>query len=265
MNATVKNRIDEIKVQGYQIDFGAVFNQTIENYKKIALYGGLVLFVFLIVFGLVLGGLFAGFVGTDEAARILQSKELQSENLDITSLLMLSGVSLLIAVLISPFIAGLYKMAHNADKDDEFHVSTMFHYYNSSHFVDIIIASVVLGIADLIIKGVINYLEIPILAGFLSAVVSFFTFLTIPLIIFGNVRAIDAIKASIMIISKQPFVLLGLILVGVIAVLLGLFGCCIGIIFTIPLLYSMGYIIYKYIIGFPENNEEEVITNFDSL
>ena len=46
MNRSTQNRIEEIKKNGYILDFAKVFNHAFENYKKIALYGGLVIFVF---------------------------------------------------------------------------------------------------------------------------------------------------------------------------------------------------------------------------
>ncbi len=265
MNATVKKRIEEIKLQGYNIDFGDVFNQTIENYKKIAMYGGLVLFIFFVVFILGLAGIFSIVLGTEEAITVLKPENLKLDNLDLYGLLILSLVSIVIGTLLSPFMAGLLKMAHNADKDEEFHVSTMFHYYKASYFQEIIIVTLVLGILKGAISVAINYAEIPLLGDLLSGIISFFTLLTIPLIVFGNVKAIDAIKNSISIVSKQPFILLGLLVVSFVAVCLGIFGCCIGIFFTLPFAYSMSFIIYKYIIGFPEKEEEEVPTNFETL
>ena len=34
VNTYTKKRLAEIKEQGYELDFGTVFNNTIENYKK---------------------------------------------------------------------------------------------------------------------------------------------------------------------------------------------------------------------------------------
>jgi uncharacterized membrane protein len=73
--------------------------------------------------------------------------------------------------------------------------------------------------------------------------------LTIPFIIFGKLSSIDAIKSSIIIVSKQPLILLGLIIVSLIAAIIGIFGFCIGMLFTMPFVYSMNYMIYKNIIG----------------
>jgi uncharacterized membrane protein len=101
--------------------------------------------------------------------------------------------------------------------------------------------------------------------GFAGAVItlliSFITILTLPLIVFGKLNAIDAIQSSIIIVSKQPLVLLGLIIVAVIAALLGLFGFCIGVFFTWPFLYSMNYVIYKTIIGIDDEIEIDKTAN----
>jgi uncharacterized membrane protein len=85
--------------------------------------------------------------------------------------------------------------------------------------------------------------------------------LTIPLIIFGKLSSIDAIKSSIIIVSKQPLILLGLIIVSLIAAIIGIFGFCIGMLFTMPFVYSMNYTIYKNIIGIDSANEIEEIDN----
>jgi hypothetical protein len=54
----LKKRIDEIKSQGYNIDFGDVFNQTIETIKKLLCMAVSVPFMFC-CFILGLAGIFA--------------------------------------------------------------------------------------------------------------------------------------------------------------------------------------------------------------
>ena len=52
MNAT-KEKIEKLTTDGFELDFGTIFEQAFENYKKIALYAGSVLlistFLFLIL------------------------------------------------------------------------------------------------------------------------------------------------------------------------------------------------------------------------
>jgi len=57
MMKTTQEKIEEIQTNGYQIDFGNVFNHAFENYKKIALYAGLMIFVFFVLVGLFIGGI----------------------------------------------------------------------------------------------------------------------------------------------------------------------------------------------------------------
>jgi uncharacterized membrane protein len=89
--------------------------------------------------------------------------------------------------------------------------------------------------------------------------VSFLTILTLPLIIFGNLKAIDAIQSSFTIVLKQPVTLILLVLVAYIGSFVGLIGCCIGIFFTIPFIYSTQYAVYCAIVGIDSKTELEEI------
>jgi uncharacterized membrane protein len=75
------------------------------------------------------------------------------------------------------------------------------------------------------------------------------TFMVIPLIIFGNLKAMEAIEGSMIIVSKQFFILFALMIVSALFMMLGIFGFCIGIFFTFPFLHSMQFCIYNEIIG----------------
>jgi hypothetical protein len=249
MNTYTKKRLAEIKEQGYQLDFGTVFNNTIENYKKIAWYGGLMIFVFFTLFCLVLFGIAVAFIGFPELKAILKPENLQLENLSLEILLYVSVATIIITAITCPFPAGLTKMAQSADKDEEFGIATMFQYYKAPYFVELLIATTLLAIVNTVLQNTITYFQIPFVGSILSVILSLFTFLSVPFIIFGNLKAIESIQASILVVSKQPLTLLGLIIVSSIATFIGFLGCCIGIVFTIPFLYSMYYVVYKEIIG----------------
>ena len=60
---STKKRIEEIKNNGYELDFSDVFNHAFENYKKIALYAGLALFVFLVLMGIIVAGIAVSVMG----------------------------------------------------------------------------------------------------------------------------------------------------------------------------------------------------------
>lgn len=255
MNNHTRKRLAEIKEQGYELDFGTVFNNTIENYKKIALYGGLMIFVFFTLFSLVLFGLAVAYIGFPELKAIFKPENLNLESLPLNILFYVSVATVIIAAVTCPFPAGLTKMAQNADKDEEFGIATMFQYYKAPYFVELIIATTLLTIVGSAMQNTIAYFQIPFLGYVLSSILSLFTFLTVPFIIFGNLKAVESIKASILVASKQPLTLLGLIVVSSIASWIGFLGCCIGILFTIPFIYSLNYVVYKEIIGFESLDE----------
>lgn len=256
MMKTTQEKIEDIKKNGYQIDFGDVFNHAFENYKKIALYAGLMIFVFAVLIG-ILGGVTILFTFGFSAFNPKMLENLQFENLSGTQLVTYLIVSVIVTCLFTPFFAGLIKMAHSAEKDEEFHVSTVFQYYKSPYFQEIILASLIISICTSVLSEVLNYSGLKLVGGLVTFAVSFFTFLTIPLIIFGKLKALEAIKSSIIIISKQPLVLLGLVIVSSIGALVGFIGCCIGVFFTMPFVYSTYYAIYSAIIGFDEENDQE--------
>ena len=257
MNKTTQYRIEEINKNGYALDFGDVFNHAFENYKKIALYGGLIIFVFFVLLSLLAFGTLIAIFGAPAVVDFLKPENLQPENISVTTLLIIAGASALTSCLLSPFPAGLIKMAYCAERDEEFHVSTMFEFYKAPYFKELFVATFLVSLTSSIISTIINYSEIPALGFVVTVTVSLFTILMIPLIIFGKLKAVEAIQISILIVSKQPLVLLGLIIIGSIATLVGFIGCCIGIFFTLPFIYSLYYAIYSEIIGFETENESE--------
>ncbi|MFV8392049.1 hypothetical protein [Flavobacterium sp. LB2P6] len=250
MIKTTQDRIEEIKKNSYTLDFGNVFNHAFENYKKIALYGGLMIFVIFVLLSILAFGVLIAIFGGAAVVDFLKPENLKPEEFSLNTLLIFSGISVLISCLISPLTAALIKMAYCAERDEEFHISTMFEYYKAPYFKEIFIATFVISIISSIISTIINYTQIPVIGFVVTVIIELFTILMIPLIIFGKLKAIEALEASVLIVSKQPLILLGLIVVGSIGTLVGLIGCCIGIVFTLPFLNSLYYAIYSEIIGF---------------
>lgn len=250
---TTKEKIEEIQTNGYNIDFANVFNHAFENYKKIALYAGLMIFVFAILFGFLAGGIVILTFGVS-ALNQKMLENVTAENFTGLHLAIYLIVGILFNCLFVPFSAGLIKMADSAEKDEEFHVSTVFQYYKNPYFQELVVATFLITIFSTGLSEMFKLVGVEIIGALFSAAISFFTFLTIPLIIFGNLKAIEALKSSMIIVVKQPLVLLGLLIVSGIASLVGFIGCCIGVFFTIPFLYSMYYAIYTSIIGIDSEN-----------
>jgi hypothetical protein len=264
---TIKERLNDIEKNGYQLDFGNVFNHAFENYKKIALYAGLVLFVFsffFLVFFTMSFGFYLKSLNIDNLNNQLIENLEHQKSLETPMVLMVLSI-IILSLLLTPFSAGFYKMSERADKHQEFKFSSMFAYYKTSYFFNIIVASILNALLSMLISTImlslltlvnINQFGFILLANYsVSFFVYLFTFLTIPFIIFGNLKAIDAIKHSFLIVLKQPFVLAGLLILAVIGAAAGLMGCCIAVFFTLPFLYSMNYAIYSAIVGIDANEK----------
>lgn len=248
MNQT-QERLHDIEKNGYQIDFANVFNHAFENYKKIALYAGLVLFVFSILFVIFIGISLVSVMGVAAMTRELSPEKLKIENLSESKFLAYSLISLVVSCLLSPFQAAFLKMADCGDRDEEFHIADLFRYYKLPYLTEIIVSTFLITAIGFAQAYLFSYLHFDLLGTIITYFISFITILAVPLIIFGNLKAIEAIKYSILIIFKQPFVILGLIIVAFIGSLVGIMGCCIGLFFTLPFLFSMNYAIYSAIVG----------------
>lgn len=254
-----KERIEEILRNGYQLDFANVFNKAFENYKKIALYAGLMIFVFTVILMTIAASMTISLFGIAALSQeSFQELNVNLESLSGLNLIIYVGASILFSSLTSPLTAGLIKMAYCAERDEEFHVSTVFSYYTAKYFSQIFTATFLILLVSNGLSIAFNYSGIILVGTMISYAISFFTMLTIPLIIFSDLNALDAIKYSFSIVLKQPLILLALIIVAIIGAMVGFIGCCIGVFFTLPFMYSMHYAMYDEIIGF--DNEEEIET-----
>jgi uncharacterized membrane protein len=256
MNQTLE-RLHDIEKNGYQIDFANVFNHAFENYKKIALYAGLVIFICSVLFVVFIGASITSLIGVSTLTKELSPETFKIENLSNSNILALGGATLLISCLFSPFQAAFLKMAHCGDRDEAFHISDLFSYYKTPYITEIIVSTILILIVSFSQATLLSEVHLKFLGDLISYFISFITILTVPLIIFGNLNAIEAIKHSILIVFKQPVVLLGLMIVAIIGSFVGVVGCCIGIFFTLPFLYSMNYAIYFNIIGIDSPQEIE--------
>lgn len=247
-----KDRIQDLKNNGYSLNFETVFNLAFENYKKIALYAGLLLLVFTFLFAIAAFFIIAFSYGLDNFQELLKPENLKSENFSQTFVIVYIICITLFSCLISPFFAGLLKMAHYAQIDNEFHVSNVFDYYKSPYFKEIFVATFIISTLNMGISSILDATGIPLLSFLATLSITFLNMLAVPLIIFSDYKAAEAINSSFILVLKKPLILLGLMVVAYLYCLTGLFFFFIGLFFALPFLYSMNYAIYRTIIGFNE-------------
>lgn len=262
---STEGKIQNIRSNGYDLDFGTVFNHAFETYKKIAVNAGIALLLFAILFAIVVLGIFVGIMGIGTSMEELQQFNLASFS---PSAIMAYIVFMILGTsLASPLTAGLTKMARNASKNETFSIGTAFEYYSSPYFKDIFLATLILSSFTTIVAVGLELVDYKFLGMLVNLIFSFMTFLTLPLIIFGDLKPTEAIQGSITLVSKQFFIILGLLIVAGLFCVLGIFAFCIGIIFTMPFINAMTYSIYASIVldEEPENTEHEISENIQSI
>jgi len=256
-------RLEEIRSQGYEIDFSYTFNDAFEIYKRIALMAGLALIVSGIVLAFIAAGIATAFGLASGAAEYFTP--LQLENLTGVNLIIYITSSVVLGGFMSPFLAGLMMMARNADTSGEVSFGDAFSCYKQPYFLPLFIQSILISSVSVGISTVIStYLPaLAFLGTLFSLFVSFMTLMTVPLILFGNLQPVEAIKGSFVVVTKKPLALFGLMFVALILASMGIIVFCIGIFFTIPFVYVMYYSIYKHSVGISVHDEIEDIGEYD--
>jgi hypothetical protein len=239
--------MEEMNDTKKSLDLGEVINETFEIWKKTALMGGLAfMFLMLILMTLAMVGI-GYFFNKEELPELM--KNFNPETLSTNGMLIYFAVVIGFTVLISPFIAGMLKMAHDADNDQEVTFSSIYYYVNSPQFLDIILTTTAISLfsvgLNILLKNALPNTSGDILGFIISYTISVLTFIAIPLVIFKNLNFIDAIKLSCSRILNNFFIVLLLMIVAGLFSAVGIIALCIGLFFTIPFAYAMQYSIYK--------------------
>ncbi len=239
--------MEEMNDTKKSLDLGEVINEAFEIWKKTALMGGLAfIFLMLILMTLAMVGI-GYFFNKEELPELM--KNFNPETLSTNGMLIYFAVVIGFTVLISPFIAGMLKMAHDADNDQEVTFSSIYYYVNSPQFLNIILTTTLISIfsvgLNILLKNALPNTSGDILGFIVSYTISVLTFIAIPLVIFKNLNFIDAIKLSCSRILNNFFIVLLLMIVAGLFSAVGIIALCIGLFFTIPFAYAMQYSIYK--------------------
>lgn len=263
---TAHQRLEEIKSQGYDLDFGETFNDAFEVYKRTALMSGLAMLLFTLILGALSVGIIGVFMGFESYMSFVT--DMAKNNMSIVGRLLYITAMCVIAGLTNPFSASLIKMAGDADRGDDVSVGDAFRCYKPPYFAPLFAEALLVsffsvGITTAIQMAFPENTLMSLVGMFINLFITFVTVMAAPLIIFGNFKAVEAIQGSFAIVLKSPFVIAGLLLVSVILACVGFIGFCIGVFFTVPFLMAMYYCIYKNSVGIDDANEIEEIGSGD--
>jgi hypothetical protein len=264
MKNTTKLKLGEIKRNGYNLNIGDVLSETLKNYKKTVWVNGAGFLLFAFVLVGITTGLSAIVFGADTFSNAFG--DFQIANFSLVEVFFTLLIAVVLAAIICPFYAGLLKVSHHAATHKTYSFSTVFDYYKSDLLRQLVISGVLISSASSLIVTLIKFSGYIFLVEFITYFIQFLTVFTIPFIIFGKLKALEAVEASILIVSRNFFAILLLMILSIIMTCLGLIALLIGIFFTLPIIFSMQYIIYKKAVGiYDEDSIDDIGIDIQNL
>ncbi len=251
------NTVEKIVNQGYSLDLSNILEKSFETYKKIAGIAGVSMMIVSIVLAVLFGGFYGALIGFSNFTETMAG--LQTGMMSNTAQLTIIATSAIFSAIFCPITAGFLKMAQLASTNQKFGIDTIFDYFKTHHFKDLFIAALLISVVGNSLSFLLVYFHIPILGNIIVAIIAFLSILNIPLIVFSNLNALEAISMSMKLVLKNPFIIFVLLLVGIIFAMLGIIALCIGVFFTLPFYYVVNYTLYNEIVPANPNSELDEI------
>lgn len=232
------------------LDFGIIFSESIELFKKTWLQGFLMfLFMMLIMLPLIIV-FYVPFIGMI----IAQQESGYTDTAGVEGFFAGMSVLYIIVVLIAALVlgavsvainAGFYRIMRKIDNNEQVVTQDFFHFVKKQYLgKTFMIMLVSIGLA--IPSALLCYIPLIYMIVPLSFFAIFFAFN--PELTVGEI-----VKASFKLGNKKWLISFGLIVVAsLLSNLVGYLLCGIGLLFTAAFTYHPIYLIYKNVIGFDE-------------
>lgn len=261
---TVKDRIEEINKKGYPFSFDVTFDEATRIYKRVLLPAGLAFLTFGVLYFITVALLSPANLDPDQIkpnssfSDLMREVKLKMDNLTLEQKITDGVVRIIAGVLMVPLLAGAVGLSRDVDAASDGSTGGIFQYFKGNAFSDLFVAGLLINLLTFGISLLGEYLlAFSSLFSFLlwlcNLCIWVFTLLFIPLIIFGNLGPIEAIRSSAVVVSKNFGTILLLMIVVSVLCALGFLGCCIGVFFTLPLYATFIYSLYKHSVGFEDN------------
>jgi hypothetical protein len=253
---TVENILEKIS-NAKQLDFGTIFSESFELFKKSWLYGFLFQLIVLIItlpFIIVLYVPFVMSIIAQSKSGIVDPDVFGSLFAGFTGLYLAFFVLGILAVVVFQMAlqSGFFRIVKNIDDGNQVQISDLFYFLKGKYFgrVTLLTFAVILIslVAALLCYVPLIYAMIPL--SFFTIVFAFNSELSIK----------EIVKISFSLGTKKWLISFGLFIVTyVIVVFLTLLTCGMGSLFLSPFIYLPLYFVYKQVIGFDEIVNNEVI------
>lgn len=248
---TIENLLEKIE-RAKDLDFGTIFSESIELFKKTWLQGFLmILFTMLIMLpliivfyipfiGMVIAQQESGYANTDGFESFFAGMSVLYILFVIVGVLVLGAVTVAVN-------AGFYRIMRKLDNNESVVTSDFFHFVKKQYLGKTFMIMLV-SVAIAIPSALLCYIPLIYMIVPLSFFAVFFAFN--PELTVGEI-----VKASFKLGHKKWLVSFGLIVVSsLLANIVGYLLCGIGLFFTAAFTYHPVYLIYKKVIGFNEQS-----------
>ena len=241
------------------LDFGNIFSESIELFKKTWVQGFLLqIFNFVIALPFIIL-LYVPLIGAMLASAENGYDETETLSTFFAGMSLLYVLFLIVVVLVLGSVqvalnAAFFRIMKKLDHNESTVTNDFFYFlkgsYLSKAFV-LMIVSVLISIPAILLCYIpFIYIIVPM---------SFFSFF---FAINPDLSVGDIVKASFGLGNKKWLLTFGLLIVSsILAQLVGLLLCLVGVFITAAFVYHPTYLIYKHVIGFDENDQNLMIEN----
>lgn len=246
---SIRERINNAK----KLDFGTIFNQIIELYKKVWIQG-LLLFIFNVI--VMLPVIIIVYVPLI-AASFAQSQsgdydpDFMTDFFAGLSFIYIVAILLMFIVLISlvaALNAGFYRIVNRLDYNSSVTTTDFFYFMKKKYLLKLLVLMIITMFIA-VLSALLCYLPLIYTMVPISFFLVFFAFNP-------ELSVSDIFELSFKIGTKKWLITFGLLFViGIIVGIIGTITCGLGYLFLTPFSYLPIYLIYKEVIGFEENNE----------
>jgi len=247
---TISQKIQNAK----ELDFGTIFSESIELFKKTWVHGLLLQVLAILIMLPVILVLYVPLITAAIAQEQNGGYDPEAMNAVFAGFSILYMIGFFVAIVILTAVttalsAGLYRIIKMIDHGETVMTKDLFYYLKGSYlgkFLVLMLISIVIAIPS----ALLCYLPLIYVMVPMSLFVPFYAYNS-------NLGTMDVITASFKLGNKKWLLLFGLIFISsMLAQIVGLLACGIGILVTAPFVYHPVYLVYKKVIGF---DDEDVI------
>ena len=246
-----KEDIVEKAQQAKPLDFGTIFSDSIELFKKTWMHGFLLnIFTMIVVLPLIII-MYIPLLGIIIAQAESGEPDPEAFNAFFAGMSIMYIIFFIVGIFVVSVIAvalraGFFRIVKRLDYDQEVQTSDFFYFLKGKYFGKIFMLMLASFFVSLI-ATILCFLPLIYVMVPMSFFVMFFAFNP-------EMSVNDIVKSSFALGNKKWLLAFGLIIVcSLLAQIVGFILCGIGTLFTAPFVYHPLYLIYKNVIGFEDD------------